>query len=169
MLFFMSSALAHVLYLLSRRLPVADRLTMVPLLGALLDYDSDSATYARYDAMTARELFRQYGKQRAGCSSFADVSTRHFEEIPREMPPAAPSYLSSHPQAFRCVVCRHPGFRLSSHSALLAVCHCEHTAAQGAAEAAAAAAGAVCATARCSRTASSPRPVHPAHRCPFPT
>jgi hypothetical protein len=40
---------------------VADRLTMVPLLGALLDYDSDPDTYARYDAMTARELFRQYG------------------------------------------------------------------------------------------------------------
>lgn len=47
-----------------RRLPVADRLTMVPLLGALLDYDSDPDTYARYDAMTARELFRQYGASR---------------------------------------------------------------------------------------------------------
>lgn len=34
---------------------------MVPLLGALLDYDSDPETYARYDAMTSRELFRQYG------------------------------------------------------------------------------------------------------------
>ena len=47
-----------------RRLPVADRLTMVPLLGALLDYDSDPDTYAQYDAMTARELFRQYGASR---------------------------------------------------------------------------------------------------------
>ncbi len=46
---------------LRRRLPVADRLTMIPLLGALLDYDSDPETYARYDSMTARELFRQYG------------------------------------------------------------------------------------------------------------
>ncbi len=35
---------------------------MVPLLGALLDYDSDPETYARYDAMTSRELFRQYGE-----------------------------------------------------------------------------------------------------------
>ena len=43
---------------------MADRLTMVPLLGALLDYDSDPDTYARYDAMTARELFRQYGASR---------------------------------------------------------------------------------------------------------
>ena len=34
---------------------------MIPLLGALLDYDSDPETYARYDSMTARELFRQYG------------------------------------------------------------------------------------------------------------
>lgn len=38
---------------------------MIPLLGALLDYDSDSETYARYDAMTSRELFRQYGE--SGC------------------------------------------------------------------------------------------------------
>ncbi len=40
---------------------MADRLTMVPLFAALLDFDSDPETYARYDAMTARELFRQYG------------------------------------------------------------------------------------------------------------
>jgi len=55
---------------LFERLPVADRLTMIPLLGALLDYDSDPETYARYDAMTARELFRQYG-----------VSKRLYEEF----------------------------------------------------------------------------------------
>jgi hypothetical protein len=54
-----------------RRLPVADRLTMVPLLGALLDYDSDPDTYARYDAMTARELFRQYGASCHGCYTAA--------------------------------------------------------------------------------------------------
>lgn len=55
---------------LFEKLPVADRVTMVPLLGALLDYDSDPETYARYDAMTARELFRQYG-----------VSKRLYEEF----------------------------------------------------------------------------------------
>ena len=32
---------------------------MVPLLGALLDYDATPATYARYDAMTALELFQK--------------------------------------------------------------------------------------------------------------
>ena len=44
-----------------RSLPVADRLTMVPLFAALLDYDSSPAVYERYDRMSARELFRQYG------------------------------------------------------------------------------------------------------------
>ena len=32
---------------------------MVPLLGALLDYDASPATYERYDRMTALELFQK--------------------------------------------------------------------------------------------------------------
>lgn len=46
---------------LFRSLPVADRLTMVPLFKALLDFDSSPEVYERYDRMSARELFRQYG------------------------------------------------------------------------------------------------------------
>ena len=34
---------------------------MVPLFKALLDYDSSPEVYERYDRMTARELFREYG------------------------------------------------------------------------------------------------------------
>ena len=49
---------------------------MVPLLGALLDYDSDPETYARYDAMSARELFRQYGERNC-CSKGARMRLPH--------------------------------------------------------------------------------------------
>ena len=42
-----------------RRLSLADRATMVPLLAALVDYDSSPATYQRYDQMTALELFQK--------------------------------------------------------------------------------------------------------------
>ena len=43
----------------SRRLSLADRATMVPLLAALVDYDSSPATYRRFDQMTALELFQK--------------------------------------------------------------------------------------------------------------
>ena len=34
---------------------------MVPLFQALLDYDSSPEVYERYDRISARDLFRQYG------------------------------------------------------------------------------------------------------------
>lgn len=34
---------------------------MVPLLRSVFDYGSTPETYQRYDKMTAKELFRQYG------------------------------------------------------------------------------------------------------------
>ena len=42
-----------------RRLSLADRATMVPLLAAVVDFDSSPETYARYDSMTALELFQK--------------------------------------------------------------------------------------------------------------
>ena len=42
-----------------RRLSLADRATMVPLLAALVDFDSSPATYRRFDQMTALELFQK--------------------------------------------------------------------------------------------------------------
>uniref|UniRef100_A0A7I4C4P7 Amine oxidase domain-containing protein n=1 Tax=Physcomitrium patens TaxID=3218 RepID=A0A7I4C4P7_PHYPA len=44
-----------------RNLSVVDRLTALPLIQALLEFDADEETYAKYDAMTARELFRKAG------------------------------------------------------------------------------------------------------------
>ena len=34
---------------------------MVPLLQSVFDYEATPAMYERYDRMTARELFKQYG------------------------------------------------------------------------------------------------------------
>lgn len=42
-----------------RRLSLADRATMVPLLAAVVDFDATPETYQRYDSMTALELFQK--------------------------------------------------------------------------------------------------------------
>ena len=46
---------------LFRNLPLPDRLSALPLLRALLEFDADDAAYAHYDTMTARDLFLQAG------------------------------------------------------------------------------------------------------------
>jgi uncharacterized protein with NAD-binding domain and iron-sulfur cluster len=42
------------------RLPLADRLSAVPLIQAVLDFDNSDEAWKRYDGISARELFRQY-------------------------------------------------------------------------------------------------------------
>lgn len=44
-----------------RSLPVVDRLTALPLIKALIEFDADEEAYQSYDLMTARELFRKAG------------------------------------------------------------------------------------------------------------
>jgi uncharacterized protein with NAD-binding domain and iron-sulfur cluster len=44
-----------------RRLPLADRLSALPLLYSLIDFDNTAAAWKRYDAITARELFKAFG------------------------------------------------------------------------------------------------------------
>lgn len=43
------------------RLPVAERLSALPLLYAVIDFDNSDSAWQRYDKMSARELFRQFG------------------------------------------------------------------------------------------------------------
>ncbi len=43
------------------RLPLLDRLSALPLMYALVDFDNSHEAWQRYDKVTARELFRQYG------------------------------------------------------------------------------------------------------------
>lgn len=44
-----------------KRLPLSDRLSALPLLYAVIDFDNSEEAWRRYDCITARELFKQYG------------------------------------------------------------------------------------------------------------
>jgi uncharacterized protein with NAD-binding domain and iron-sulfur cluster len=49
------------LYTRFQRLPLVDRLSALPLLYALIDFDNSHEAWQRYDKVTARELFKQFG------------------------------------------------------------------------------------------------------------
>jgi uncharacterized protein with NAD-binding domain and iron-sulfur cluster len=49
------------LYTRFQRLPLVDRLSALPLLYSVIDFDNSPEAWERYDKMTARELFKQYG------------------------------------------------------------------------------------------------------------
>ncbi|HEY9620230.1 MAG TPA: FAD-dependent oxidoreductase, partial [Crinalium sp.] len=49
------------LYTQFKRLPLSDRLSALPLLYAVVDFDNSDEAWRRYDAVTARELFKQFG------------------------------------------------------------------------------------------------------------
>ncbi len=49
------------LYTQFKRLPLSDRLSALPLLYSLIDFDNSPAAWERYDKVTARELFKQFG------------------------------------------------------------------------------------------------------------
>ncbi|CAA0807720.1 Unknown protein [Striga hermonthica] len=43
------------------RLPLIDRLTSLPLMAAVIDFDNTDTAWRKYDSITAREMLRQYG------------------------------------------------------------------------------------------------------------
>ncbi len=49
------------LYTRFQRLPLSDRLSALPLLYAVVDFDNSDQAWQRYDSVTARELFKQFG------------------------------------------------------------------------------------------------------------
>jgi uncharacterized protein with NAD-binding domain and iron-sulfur cluster len=49
------------LYPRFQRLPLLDRVSALPLLYALIDFDNSDDAWRRYDKVTARELFKQFG------------------------------------------------------------------------------------------------------------
>ncbi len=49
------------IYTQFKRLPLIDRLSALPLLYAVIDFDNSDEAWRRYDKVTARELFRQFG------------------------------------------------------------------------------------------------------------
>jgi uncharacterized protein with NAD-binding domain and iron-sulfur cluster len=55
------SPLGTFLYTDFKRLPLSDRLSALPLLYSVVDFDNSEAAWQRYDRLSARELFRQFG------------------------------------------------------------------------------------------------------------
>ena len=55
------SPLGTFVYTNFKRLPLSDRLSALPLMYAALDFDNSDDAWYRYDCMTARELFKQFG------------------------------------------------------------------------------------------------------------
>jgi uncharacterized protein with NAD-binding domain and iron-sulfur cluster len=49
------------LYTQFQRLPLLDRASALPLLYAVIDFDNSDDAWRRYDAVTARELFKDFG------------------------------------------------------------------------------------------------------------
>ncbi|WP_374939431.1 FAD-dependent oxidoreductase [Tolypothrix sp. FACHB-123] len=55
------SPLGTFLYTHFQRLPLVDRLSALPLLYAVVDFDNSHDAWRRYDFVTARELFKDFG------------------------------------------------------------------------------------------------------------
>ena len=55
------SPLGTFIYTRFKRLPLSDRLSALPLLYAVIDFDNSDQAWQRYDKVTARELFKQFG------------------------------------------------------------------------------------------------------------
>ncbi|MDJ0719911.1 MAG: FAD-dependent oxidoreductase [Prochloraceae cyanobacterium] len=49
------------IYTRFKRLPLEDRLSALPLLYSIIDFDNSDEAWRRYDKVTARELFKQFG------------------------------------------------------------------------------------------------------------
>ncbi|TFI55575.1 FAD-dependent oxidoreductase [Mastigocladus laminosus UU774] len=49
------------IYTQFQRLPLIDRLSSLPLLYAVIDFDNSDAAWRKYDFVTARELFKDFG------------------------------------------------------------------------------------------------------------
>jgi uncharacterized protein with NAD-binding domain and iron-sulfur cluster len=55
------SPLGTFVYTQFQRLPLIDRLSALPLLYSVVDFDNSDAAWRRYDFVTARELFKDFG------------------------------------------------------------------------------------------------------------
>ncbi|GAV77241.1 NAD_binding_8 domain-containing protein [Cephalotus follicularis] len=55
------SPFGTLLYTQFFRLPLVDRLTSLPLIAAVVNFDNTDTAWKKYDSITARELFKQFG------------------------------------------------------------------------------------------------------------
>ncbi|XP_020084663.1 uncharacterized protein LOC109707643 isoform X3 [Ananas comosus] len=94
------------------RLPLVDRLTPIPLMAAVIDFDNTDMAWRKYDAMTSRELFKQFGCSRRLYQEVFGPVVQVGLFAPGEQCSAAATlgmlyyYVLSHQQNFDVVWCR---------------------------------------------------------------
>ncbi|KAJ4811803.1 Phytoene desaturase [Rhynchospora pubera] len=93
------------------RLPLVDRLTSLPLIAAVIDFDNTDTVWRKYDTMTARELFKQYGCSQRLYQEVLQPAVQASLFAPAEQSSAAATlgvlyYYLSHQQNFDFVFCR---------------------------------------------------------------
>ncbi|KAF3340269.1 15-cis-phytoene desaturase [Carex littledalei] len=94
------------------RLPLVDRLTSFPLIAAVIDFDNTDTAWRKYDTITARELFKQYGCSQRLYREVFEPAVQAGLFAPGEQSSAAVTlgmlyyYILSHQQNFDFVLCR---------------------------------------------------------------
>lgn len=94
------------------RLPLLDRLIALPLMAAVIDFENTDVAWRRYDPITARELFRQFGCSERLYRDILDPLLQVCLFAPAEQCSAAATlsilyyYVLAHQKNFDVVYCR---------------------------------------------------------------
>ncbi|XP_024167836.1 uncharacterized protein LOC112174324 isoform X2 [Rosa chinensis] len=93
------------------QLPLVDRLTSLPLTAAVIDFDNTDTAWRKYDSITARELFKQFGCSEKLYQKVLAPLLQVGLFAPAEQCSAAAtlgllSYILAHQKDFDLVLCR---------------------------------------------------------------
>ncbi|KAM5552064.1 hypothetical protein ABKV19_026767 [Rosa sericea] len=93
------------------QLPLVDRLTSLPLTAAVINFDNTDTTWRKYDSITARELFKQFGCSQKLYQKVLAPLLQVGLFAPAEQCSAAAtlgllSYILAHQKDFDLVLCR---------------------------------------------------------------
>lgn len=93
------------------QLPLVDRLTTLPLTAAVIDFDNTDTAWRKYDSITARELFKQFGCSERLYQNVLSPLLQVGLFAPAEQCSAAAtlgllSYILAHQKDFDLVWCR---------------------------------------------------------------
>ncbi|XP_008236052.1 PREDICTED: uncharacterized protein LOC103334855 [Prunus mume] len=93
------------------QLPLVDRLTTLPLTAAVIDFDNTDTAWRKYDSITARELFKQFGCSERLYQNVLSPLLQVGLFAPAEQCSAAAtlgllSYILAHQKDFDIVWCR---------------------------------------------------------------
>ncbi|XP_066343642.1 uncharacterized protein [Miscanthus floridulus] len=93
-------------------LPLIDRLTSIPVIAAVIDFDNTDTAWRKYDAMTAKELFKMYGCSQGLYKEVFEPAIQAALFAPGEQCSAAATlgmlyyYMLSHQESSDFLLCR---------------------------------------------------------------